>query len=167
VGQVSTRCESCHTIEAPRFAVASFAHDQTKFPLTGKHGAVACAVCHKIEARAFPAGVATTRRLTGLGQSCATCHQDPHEGQFVQSCDRCQSAETFRIARYTHLRAGALREFFAGLHLYAPCTSCHKTTIRTGGGAATSYQISTTCVNCHADVHRGALGPRCETCHKP
>jgi hypothetical protein len=66
------------------------------------------------------------------------------------------------------LRAGALRDFFAGLHLYAPCTSCHKTTsVRTGGVAPTSYQTSTTCVNCHTDVHRGALGPRCETCHKP
>jgi hypothetical protein len=27
--------------------------------------------------------------------------------------------------------------------------------------------VSTACSACHTDVHRGALGPRCESCHKP
>ena len=30
-----------------------------------------------------------------------------------------------------------------------------------------AYVIPTTCTSCHKDVHRGALGPRCESCHKP
>jgi predicted CXXCH cytochrome family protein len=46
--------------------------------------------------------------------------------------------------------------------------ACHKpspatTTVR----AAISYQVSTTCTSCHNDIHRGALGSRCESCHRP
>jgi hypothetical protein len=167
-GQVSARCETCHTVEAPKFAIASFAHERTKFPLTGKHTGVECTTCHKVETQAFPAGVATIRRLTGLGATCASCHQDPHQGQLEQGCERCHSSETFKISRYTHLRAAALGEFFTGEHLYTPCTSCHRaTSARAGASSPVAYKTATTCVNCHTDVHRGALGPRCETCHKP
>jgi hypothetical protein len=31
----------------------------------------------------------------------------------------------------------------------------------------TNYRVPTACTACHTDVHRGALGPRCESCHKP
>jgi len=167
-GQFGTRCETCHTLDAPKFAVTSFAHERTRFPLMGKHAPLACSVCHKVETRSFPAGVATTRRYSGLAIECASCHQDPHGGQLDQGCQTCHSAESFTIGRYTHLNASSLRAFFVGEHLSASCTACHKPAIvRTGLPAVTTYRTSTTCTNCHTDVHRGALGPRCETCHKP
>ena len=167
-GQVNTRCETCHSIDRPKFAVAAFAHEKTRFPLTGKHTAVACASCHKVETGSFPAGTATTRRLTGIGTDCVACHQDPHAGQFKVGCQSCHSADTFKIARYTHLRARALGTFFTGRHITA-CTACHKPSSSRGGRGATvvAYQVSTTCTACHTDIHRGALGPRCESCHKP
>jgi hypothetical protein len=166
-GQVSTRCETCHTVDRPRFAVTTFAHEKTRFPLTGKHTPVACATCHKVEAGIFPAGRTTTRRLTGIGTDCVSCHQDPHAGQFKTGCQACHSAETFRIARYSHLRARTLGWFFTGRHLTA-CSACHKPSgARAGSAAVVAYQVSTSCTACHTDIHRGALGPRCETCHKP
>jgi hypothetical protein len=167
-GQLGTRCDTCHTVQTPKFAVASFAHERTRFPLTGKHAPLACDVCHKMETRSFPTGSSTTRRFAGIGVECATCHQDPHAGQLTQGCQSCHSSETFRLTRYTHLRAQPLRSFFAGEHLSAPCAACHKpTVVRAGLQAAAAYRTSTTCTDCHADVHRGALGPRCETCHRP
>jgi predicted CXXCH cytochrome family protein len=166
-GQVSTRCEACHSLDRPKFAVTSFAHEKTRFPLTGKHVGLECATCHRVETRTFPAGTATTRRLTGIGTDCVACHQDPHAGQFKVGCQSCHSVETFTIARYTHLRARALGSFFVGRHVTA-CSACHKpAAARSVQAAVVAYQIPTTCTACHTDIHRGALGPRCETCHKP
>ena len=167
VGQVSARCETCHTVDTPGFAVAAFPHDRTRFPLTGKHAGVACATCHKVQTAAFPAGTATARRLTGIGTDCVACHQDPHAGQFKVSCQSCHSSDAFKVARYTHLRARALGWFFTGRHITA-CSACHKpSNVRAGQPAVVAYQVSTSCTSCHTDVHRGALGRRCETCHKP
>ena len=167
-GQLNTRCETCHSIDHPKFAITAFAHGKTRFPLTGKHAAAACASCHRVETAAFPAGVATTRRLTGMGTECASCHQDPHAGQFKVGCQSCHTADTFTIARYTHLRAQALGTFFRGRHITA-CNACHKPSSPRGGRGTpvVAYQVSTTCTACHTDIHRGALGPRCEACHRP
>ena len=166
-GQVSIRCDTCHTLDHPKFAVPTFAHERTRFPLTGKHAGVACATCHKVETAAFPAGTTTTRRLTGINTDCVACHQDPHGGQFKAGCQSCHSADTFKIARYSHLRARSLGWFFTGRHLTA-CSACHKpSNARAKQAPVVAYQMSTACTACHTDIHRGALGPRCETCHKP
>jgi hypothetical protein len=172
LGQVGARCETCHTIETPGFAARTFAHDATAFPLTGRHAPLACDACHKVETRAFPAGHGTARRFSGIGTACAACHADPHAQQFTVECRSCHTPDTFAIARYTHLNARALRSFFTGRHAAAACAACHKpASIRrasTGAAAApTNYRISTTCTACHTDVHRGALGPRCDSCHRP
>ena len=167
-GQLNARCETCHSVDRPKFAVTTFAHEKTRFPLTGKHASVACANCHKVETGPFPAGTTTARRLTGIGTECVSCHQDPHAGQFTVGCQSCHSAETFKIARYSHLRARSLSWFFTGRHITA-CSACHKPSAARGGRgtAVVAYQVSTTCTVCHTDIHRGALGPRCENCHKP
>ena len=167
-GQVNARCETCHSIDRPKFAVTTFAHDKTRFPLAGKHAAAACASCHKVETGTFPAGAATTRRLTGIGTECVSCHQDPHASQFNVGCQSCHSVDTFKIAGYAHLRRRALGTFFTGRHITA-CSACHKPSSARGTQrtAVVAYQVSTTCTACHTDIHRGALGPRCENCHKP
>ena len=76
-------------------------------------------------------------------------------------------AETFKIERYTHQRARALTGFFTGRHL-TTCSACHRPpAARPAQAPVVAYQVPTTCTACHTDIHRGALGPRCETCHKP
>ncbi len=167
LGQLGPRCETCHSVETAKFEVKAFAHDKTAFPLKGKHAPLACEACHKVEARAFPAGTGTARHFTGLGTACASCHRDPHEGQLQQNCDRCHTVDTFTVKRYTHLRARTLTDFFRGPHLSATCAACHKPiAVRAGQPVQWSYRTPTTCTTCHADVHKGALGPRCENCHK-
>jgi hypothetical protein len=173
LGQVGRGCESCHAVETPKFAIAAFAHGTTRFPLTGKHVPLACERCHKVETGLFPGGHGTARRLAGIGTACATCHDDAHRGQFAQDCQSCHTTGAFTIGRYTHLNGRARRSFFAGRHLTATCASCHKppsiapATKRAAQPSAIAYVIPTTCTTCHADVHRGALGPRCESCHRP
>ncbi len=37
LGQVGSKCETCHTIDAAKFEPVKFSHAGSKFPLTGKH----------------------------------------------------------------------------------------------------------------------------------
>ena len=169
IGQVSARCDTCHTVETAKFAVTNFSHARTKFPLTGKHAPLKCEACHVVATQTFPGGPGTARRLTGIGTECASCHKDPHANDLGAECQSCHSSDTFAIKRYTHKRAHLLRAFFTGRHV-TTCSGCHKpSAVRTGAAVAVvaNYKASTACITCHTDVHRGALGPRCEACHKP
>jgi len=169
LGQLGARCETCHTVAVAKFAVQSFQHSSTRFPLTGKHAPLACQACHAVATQDFPAGHGTATRFAAIGTDCASCHQDPHRAELGRDCQRCHSTETFAIKRYTHLNARSLAGFFTGRHV-TYCAACHKSGPARTGGATTvlaSYRVSTACTACHNDIHRGALGPRCETCHKP
>jgi hypothetical protein len=169
LGQLQTNCQRCHSVETPEFAVTAFAHDDTAFPLTDKHAPLECASCHAVETGAFPAGHGSARRYTGVGTTCASCHEDPHEGQLDPACETCHSAEAFALPDYLHKRAGDLRTFFTGRHASATCTACHAALpgSRPGVPSAQNYDVDITCTVCHTDVHRGALGDTCETCHTP
>jgi hypothetical protein len=168
LGQVRDNCESCHAVETADFGVVGFSHTSTKYPLAGKHAPLACEACHKVETRAFPAGTGTARRLTGLGTECASCHQDPHAGQMKDACSTCHTVDSFHLTTYAHKNARRLRAFFTGRHNVA-CATCHKPGPRrtATGTPVVAYAISTACTNCHTDIHRGSLGPVCETCHRP
>jgi hypothetical protein len=167
LGQVGSRCESCHAVDGARFALVGFSHETTTFPLTGKHAPLLCDACHKKDTRDFPAGRGTATRLTDIGAECVACHTDPHAGQLVVACQTCHTVQTFALSRYTHRNQRALRAFFAGRHLSATCSACHKPTlINASRTPVPSYRTPTACVGCHTDVHRGALGPNCASCHR-
>jgi hypothetical protein len=168
LGQLAASCDRCHSIALAKFAVTGFTHATTKFPLTGKHAPVLCEKCHKVETGTFPAGAGTARRFTGLATSCATCHQDPHRGQLDRTCTTCHTVETFALPKYVHKNAKSMRDFFTGRHV-TTCAQCHKPLAGDGPGAkpASNYKVTTSCISCHVDVHRGALGPDCAACHKP
>jgi hypothetical protein len=167
LGQVGSRCESCHTVDGARFAVVGFSHDKTTFPLTGKHTPLVCDACHKVETRDFPAGRGAARRLTGIGTDCLACHTDPHAGQLGATCQTCHTVQAFAVSPYTHRNQRSLGSFFVGKHLGATCSACHKpTTIGASRTPVVSYRTTTACATCHTDVHRGALGPDCASCHR-
>ena len=69
-GQFAGRaCESCHL--PTTFALASFDHSKTRYPLDGAHRRVPCTSCHRTETA--PDG-RTFRRFTPLGTTCRDCH---------------------------------------------------------------------------------------------
>mgnify|MGYP000875217433 CR=1 FL=1 len=66
--------------------------------------------------------------------------------------------------------AVALSAFFVGRHQKAVCVDCHKSVsgaFPAGRGTAVRFAVDKQCVSCHADIHRGALGPNCAQCHRP
>ncbi len=170
LGQLKTDCERCHSIETPKFAIPAFDHGKTQFSLTGKHAApLKCEACHKVDTAAFPSGHGSTRRFIGVGITCVACHEDPHAGQLDRTCQPCHSVNTFTLPNYVHRNAKTLKAFFSGRHTSATCVACHKPSpsAPVGTKALASYATATTCTTCHTDIHRGALGPVCENCHKP
>jgi hypothetical protein len=96
-----------------------------------------------------------------LAVDCKSCHaaDDPHAGKMGDDCQRCHSDKSWRDkVRFDH----DLTNFpLVGLHATVACELCH---------ADKRYKgAPTACLDCHKanDVHKQALGQRCETCHNP
>jgi hypothetical protein len=148
-GQVGLACETCHAVDAPKFAARLFSHDRTAFALTGKHQTLACAKCHTTEVQAYPAGTGRAMRLKPMSSECRTCHQDPHLGQVEQRCQACHSEASFAVPNYTHR---GLADFFAGFHGKLACAACHKKetgAFPAGRGTTVRFRVGTTCRACH------------------
>ncbi|RPJ64551.1 MAG: hypothetical protein EHM24_22660, partial [Acidobacteria bacterium] len=195
-GQFKAACDTCHAVEDRGFTAGRFSHAKTGFPLTGRHQAAPCAACHVPAGTerpaappgrkpvTVPAAAATARParphgsqaapivFRGTPAACSSCHEDVHLAQLGSRCEMCHSNDTFKLPSYTH-RAPELDRFFVGTHGTLACRACHKPEERDfpgGHAAAVRYTgFGTSCAACHAsdDVHRGALGPSCETCHQP
>lgn len=151
-----TNCKSCHSVNS--WLGAKFNHPAA-FPLTGGHGGVACAACHK-------GGV-----YTGLSTACATCHMDKYQATtdpnhaasgFGTDCQSCHTTTTWLGAKFTHPAAFPL----TGGHGGIACASCHK------GGSYTA--LPTACVSCHLDKYQATTSPNhatagfgtdCQSCH--
>jgi hypothetical protein len=168
LGQLGTKCESCHSIEAPKFAAVKFSHSTAGFQLAGKHLTVECAKCHKVETAKFPAGFGQAVQYAGVASACASCHKDVHLGQLGPKCESCHTPTTFKLATYTHKGDP---DFHVASHLTAKCDQCHKTVqadFPAGPGTAIQFAgLTSACANCHQDPHHGTLGVHCESCHTP
>ena len=168
LGQVGPNCERCHGLETKGWKADLFDHSRAKFVLAGKHETVPCARCHAKETGTFPTGSGTAVRLTGISMECRACHKDPHLGQLSPRCETCHDAASFRIEKYTHPKKKETAEFFVGKHATIACTACHfKETLGypEGRGTAVRYSVPVSCAHCHEDVHHGALGRDCASCH--
>jgi len=88
-GGLGAQCKDCHTPNG--WGIWEFDHAKnTDFVLSGAHGKVACAGCHRQAAHAVK-----------LATECASCHvqDDVHVGQFGGQCQRCHSTVSFKGAK--------------------------------------------------------------------
>lgn len=152
-------CNRCHTTTAwsPTMRVLDFDHDrETRMPIAGAHGKLACARCHP--ANRFALQLAEPAR-------CESCHQAPHAAKpyAARACATCHQPASFAlIAKFEHAR------FEAGAsHRGLACASCHTDAL---GGRLPAAA----CESCHAakSPHAArfkAFGTpaRCGTCHAP
>lgn len=155
-------CKQCHTEESFRKLLNPdlFKHDQTGYELKGKHTTVDCRKCHE------------SKMTDPLPHTmCMDCHEDFHEGQFAQTqpvpdCASCHTVMGFEGSTFTIERHAESAFPLTGAHIATPCFACHVEETKW-----VFTNLGTTCNECHANVHEGALndqfypGNTCTSCH--
>jgi hypothetical protein len=160
-GKYGGDCQGCHVVEG--FEKASFSHDRTRFPLTGKHAALSCQACH------VKKGGMQSAWYKPLSTACADCHADVHRGQFAAACDSCHTTRGFTRGelKFNHQTDSSFP--LLGKHATLSCRQCHLKTSRafpSGQGEAVLYKpLGADCLDCHRDYHLGQLGKECGQCH--
>ena len=143
---LGTTCATCHG--ESNWKTTTFDHDRnTKYPLRGRHAAVACKTCHVD---------GTFRQKTAT--ECIACHKkdDRHAGQEGTDCERCHTEASWKTTNFDHGRSGFP---LSGRHLSVKCDACH---------ASPKFKDARKeCLACHGgqDVHKRRLGADCATCH--
>jgi hypothetical protein len=147
-------CETCHRVESWR--EVGFDHAKTRYTLTGRHAEVGCVRCH-----ARSQGAATIAFKVAVSESeCATCHSDPHDGQFTAGgrtpCERCHSTDSLRATGFVHARDS--RYPLDGAHARLACDSCHRPVERDGRRTVLYKPLPVTCAGCHVAGRIAANG---------
>ncbi len=166
-------CLSCHTEHGGPSAalthmnLSEFPHDRLGFVLaahqqTSAGLAFACADCHTgLSANPRPLNSYAFDQAT-----CVDCHTTDqpafvvtHVADFGDDCMGCHDG----VDRYSNFDHSSLALPLEGRHNEATCASCHGQVREVAGFAG----LPTTCIGCHQadDVHAGAYGTDCASCH--
>ena len=156
---LSTDCQSCHDPDKFRPAT-KFNHDNTNFRLAGKHITVDCSNCHKVETKE---GI-KFQDFRVQQFYCSSCHKDPHQNKFGQTCNQCHNEDSFQVVKgvkgFDHNKTDFKLE---DKHLTVNCKLCHKTKF-------TDPLKFNLCTDCHTDYHKkqfvkNGSSPDCSQCH--
>lgn len=138
-------CAACHSTE--RWATAAFDHSKTKFPLEGKHAALACTECHKDQS----AGSTARVEFKAISTACQSCHPDAHAGQFAAGvstdCSSCHGVEAWKSVLFDHNTRTSFP--LTGGHARVACADCHHREL-IGDTTVVRYRpVSAACESCH------------------
>ncbi len=175
-------CTACHSTAAFRPGVLAAAkHAPQRFPLTGKHAAVACAKCHKRDDS--PKGRARLGKaaieIRPASDRCLTCHVDAHGGQLATrpgsgECAPCHSVDGWKPSLFSAKQHETLALPLDGAHAKLACAACHRldrkglaplAATNAGSARLLLVGIERDCASCHTDPHRFTPARRCTDCH--
>lgn len=176
-------CGSCHPDHHGREfqmvfwkeSESNYDHKDIGFDLDGKHHGLDCRKCHQKKfiteetildwINKYPDEPISDRTFLGIPTSCNGCHEDIHKGEVSLDCASCHTTEDWKLAEksYNH----DLAKFpLNGMHEKVECEKCHPTVERNDRSLFQLTGIDyATCGSCHEDIHLGAYGSTCETCH--
>jgi hypothetical protein len=137
-------CASCHSITT--WADGKFDHATTGFPLTNRHTAVACNLCHvngNYSLKIAPTDCGNSGcHLTRWQQTSNPVHAAAGPAFAVGNCANCHTTKGWDAASFDHSVTGFT---LVGTHMSpapTPCASCH---------ISNNYTLnSTDCYGCHA-----------------
>ncbi len=140
--------------------LSSFNHNQTNYPLQGRHMFLECKSCHK--------GVYTKRIAH---KNCYDCHQDYHKSEFTSQnkksdCQDCHTVDGFRPSNFTLQKHNQLKFKLNGAHAATPCFVCHQ---KSDGWSFRNLGLK--CIDCHENIHRTEISVKyipeqnCSVCH--
>ncbi len=160
----SPDCSECHSNQG--FERSSFTlerHDQSRFKLTGAHLATPCFSCHKKNDK---------WSFREIGLNCIDCHKNVHESTLNKkydpepACLNCHNSNRWSEIAFDHSKTGYILE---GAHQRQSCRSCHFKPLEQGKADHQFSQLSSSCTNCHRDVHQNQFekptGTSCLKCH--
>jgi hypothetical protein len=144
---LGVECQKCH--DENSWKKSRFDHAKSNFPLSLRHSQIKCVECH-----------ADLEHYASTSKECLACHRkdDAHKGSFGARCEKCHDEGRWKVPTFRHDRDTkfTLKE----RHRTVKCVACHREPV---------YQVKapTECLACHRkdDVHRAALGEKCENCH--
>ena len=170
----SQECVKCHSehngedFPLIKWDPRNFSHQQTGYPLEGKHSGLACNRCHTAEhVSQSERGTIKVKDLNktflGVSTGCVTCHQDQHQGRLGENCLQCHSYndwKTVSVGKFDHSKT---RYPLTGLHAQVTCQKCHTP----GPDNKPRYTgiAFGKCSDCHSDPHRGSFSQGCQACH--
>lgn len=139
------RCLDCHGERAFKPSLIG-AKEHSSYPLLGGHAKAACAECHVRDAKLAAV------RFVGSPRVCASCHRDPHVGQFrvkgVTLCEDChRDTGSWKKNVYDHAKA---RFKLDSAHAGVACAKCHPTVALPDGRRTVQYKpLNMACADCH------------------
>ena len=162
--ELGTDCARCHTTRSWLVTDMVQKHQQTRFPLLGRHSTVLCQACHVNAAEHQYVGVPTT---------CIGCHRSEFQtttapnhsaAGFSTDCVMCHAVTASTWGNgFDH---NLTRFPLTGAHQAQPCASCHSNNVFQG--------VSVECVACHQQAYVAAVNPnhvsagfsnQCQACH--
>lgn len=131
----------------------AFDHSAVGFEMGGKHLEAECSACHEhVDANIVPEGA---HRYIGLNQSCASCHEDVHDGQLSKTCSVCHTQNAFDEHMFTG-HASFLP--LTGGHAALDCRECHEAdsshSLEALRGPAIARPTARSCASCHDQPHQ-------------
>jgi hypothetical protein len=161
---ITPDCSSCHTTKGfSTFTYTIEQHNESVFPLEGAHLATPCFACHKkTEKWSF----------REIGIRCNDCHTDIHDPYIDKkyypeaNCKICHSTGRWSEINFDHSKTGFS---LSGVHLNQSCRACHFTKEKEGIVNQRFSGLTSTCSNCHKDIHAGQFDNNgitdCFRCH--
>lgn len=159
-GKFGNDCQKCHSTNGFKLINTSgFNHNQTNFPLVGKHQTVSCSSCHGNNLSSKP-----------KYEKCIDCHSDYHGDDFTVNnklidCSSCHNVYGFSPSLFTIEKHNSIFEL-KGSHLAIPCHSCHYKNEKWH-----FKNIGNKCIDCHSNIHGKELTIKylpdnnCSVCH--
>ncbi|MEJ2103241.1 MAG: hypothetical protein P8X47_01550 [Ignavibacteriaceae bacterium] len=157
-GNFPTDCTICHTING--WSPANFNHNNTAFPLTGKHVSVDCQDCH-------------STGYTGTPTDCYSCHQQDYENTedpnhvlrgYSTDCTECHTTNGWdELVNFDH---STTQFTLTGAHITTDCSSCHQQ------GYSNTPTVG---FSCHETDYNNSTNPNhtaagfpttCQDCHE-
>ena len=157
-------CQACHVANQwDIIRPSTFDHNQTEFPLAGQHRNTSCIECHS------GTSLQAVHQFKNAPSDCSSCHNDPHQGQLGDNCQRCHTERTWQ-PRSDSFDHNTSRFPLMGAHASVACDACHKS-----AGRNEFQGLPMDCAGCHISTYQATTAPNhaasglstdCLQCHK-
>ncbi|MBN1971390.1 MAG: hypothetical protein JXR48_13580 [Candidatus Delongbacteria bacterium] len=149
--QLSKNCLDCHN-QTDWKNTGKFDHNKLNFKTVNSHKDLKCRECHKWSGSSPDYKNVKNAVFEDKSIDCKFCHENIHNNNLDLKCNTCHNDVKFKNVNYDHKN----QKFEAGKHAQTDCNVCHKNH---------NFNVSSSCISCHSDYHKGYLNSNCSECH--